>query len=83
MLYGIPDSSPSETFAQSEKLFVDNIREHIGISLDPKEIDRAHRLGRYPPGRNRPIIVKFAFYKTCCSSLERHSAPRFGLSMTR
>ncbi|XP_065284655.2 uncharacterized protein [Dermacentor albipictus] len=64
ILYGIPDPNPPETFAQSEKLFIDNIQEHMNISLDPKEIEGAHRLGRYSPGRNRPIIAKFAFYKT-------------------
>ncbi|XP_037498724.1 uncharacterized protein LOC119372322 [Rhipicephalus sanguineus] len=64
ILYGIPDSNPSETFTQSEKLFIDNIREHMHISLDDKEIERAHRLGRHSLGRNRPIIVKFALYKT-------------------
>ncbi|XP_075550760.1 uncharacterized protein LOC142584539 [Dermacentor variabilis] len=64
ILYGIPDPNPPETFAQSEKLFIDNIQKHMNISLDPKEIERAHRLGRYSPRRNRPIIAKLAFYKT-------------------
>lgn len=32
--------------------------------MEPKEIERAHRLGRYCPGRNRPIIVKLSFFKT-------------------
>lgn len=38
--------------------------EHLNVKIDPKEVERAHRLGRYKPGQHRPVIVKFTSFKT-------------------
>ncbi|XP_065297986.1 uncharacterized protein [Dermacentor albipictus] len=59
IFYGLPDSSPRETYAESEKIITDHCLEHLEIALDPKDIERAHRLGRHTPNHLRPIIVKF------------------------
>ncbi|XP_037506544.1 uncharacterized protein LOC119382768 [Rhipicephalus sanguineus] len=64
IFYGISDTNKSESFAQSEELVIRLCSEQLNFSLEPKEIERAHRLGRYCTGRNRPIIVKLSFFKT-------------------
>ncbi|XP_040062185.1 uncharacterized protein LOC120837076 [Ixodes scapularis] len=64
IFYGIPNSTGPETFAQSEQLVIRHCRDHLNITIDPKEIERAHRLGHHTSDRPRPVIVKFTFYKT-------------------
>lgn len=64
IFYGVPDTNPSETFAQSEEIVTQLCSQHLSINIDTKEIERAHRLGRHTAGRRRPIIVKFAYFKT-------------------
>uniref|UniRef100_L7LVD0 Putative tick transposon n=1 Tax=Rhipicephalus pulchellus TaxID=72859 RepID=L7LVD0_RHIPC len=63
IFYGIPDST-SEPRAHPEETIIQLCSERLNISLDTKEIERAHRLGRYNTGRNRPIIVRFSAFKT-------------------
>lgn len=38
--------------------------ERLNITLDSKEIQRAHRLGRHNPGHKCPIVVQFSAFKT-------------------
>ncbi|XP_037561568.2 uncharacterized protein LOC119440760 [Dermacentor silvarum] len=64
IFYGLPDPSASEPSSESEKIILRHCSDHLKVSLDPKEIERAHRIGRYSPDRKRPIIVKFVFFKT-------------------
>ncbi|CAN7945762.1 unnamed protein product, partial [Ixodes hexagonus] len=64
IFYGLPDPTASETFAQSEQRVIRHCFDLFNVTLDPKEIERAHRLGRYTADQCRPIIVKFAFFKT-------------------
>uniref|UniRef100_L7LY12 Tick transposon n=1 Tax=Rhipicephalus pulchellus TaxID=72859 RepID=L7LY12_RHIPC len=64
LFYGISESSGSESFALSEKIIIDHCNKYLIITLDAKEIERAHRLGNRTAGNNRPIIVKFTFNKT-------------------
>ncbi|XP_037508354.1 uncharacterized protein LOC119384134 [Rhipicephalus sanguineus] len=63
VFYGLPEPSNSESYAQTEELVIQHCREHLGLTINPKEIERVHRLGRHPIERGRPIIVKFSFYK--------------------
>ncbi|XP_064479615.1 uncharacterized protein LOC135392868 [Ornithodoros turicata] len=63
VFHGLDDSS-SETWAQSEALVTDLCKNNLGMEIPPHAIERAHRIGRYRPYRHRPIIVKFASYKT-------------------
>ncbi|XP_077484990.1 uncharacterized protein LOC144095057 [Amblyomma americanum] len=64
IFYGIPDSNPSETFADSEGEVIRHCAQHLSLTIHPEEVERAHRLGRHEPNRSRPIIVKFISYKT-------------------
>ncbi|XP_042143950.1 uncharacterized protein LOC121834265, partial [Ixodes scapularis] len=64
IFYGLPDPTASETFAQSEQRVIRLCFDLFNVTLDPKEIERTHRLGRYTANQCRPIIVKFAFFKT-------------------
>ncbi|XP_040068339.3 uncharacterized protein LOC115324279 [Ixodes scapularis] len=64
IFYGVPDPSPTETFAQSEQRIIRLCSELFEVTLDSKEIERAHRLGRHSIERPRTIIVNFSFFKT-------------------
>ncbi|XP_049269120.1 uncharacterized protein LOC119386531 [Rhipicephalus sanguineus] len=64
IFYGISDPTDSETWNDSEKLIIDFCSNNLGIPVGPHDFERAHRLGRHSLGRNRPIIMKFACYKT-------------------
>ncbi|XP_077528021.1 uncharacterized protein LOC144139597 [Haemaphysalis longicornis] len=64
LFYGIADDTPSETYVQFEQLITAFCRDRFKISIETKEIERAHRLGRHSPDRCRPIIVKFTSFKT-------------------
>lgn len=64
IFYGLADPSAKETYAESEKLVIGHCRDNLEMAVDPKEIERAHRLGRHDPNRPRPIIVKFSSFKT-------------------
>ncbi|XP_042142747.1 uncharacterized protein LOC120837858, partial [Ixodes scapularis] len=63
LFFGLPDSD-RETWAQSEQKIINLCSQHLDINIMPDGIERAHRLGRYRPNQNRPIIVKFALHKT-------------------
>lgn len=61
LFHAIPDCK--ETWNESEA----RIREVLTGVIDlpsANDIERAHRLGAFRPGRHRPIIVKFANFKT-------------------
>lgn len=60
---GLWTSSPRRG-AVSEKKTVDACTENLGVTVAPSEIERAHRLGRFLPGKKRPIIVTCVNYKS-------------------
>lgn len=64
IFYGLPDPNPSEKFPDSEEIIINHCRDHLNLTLDPKLIERAHRLGRHRHDHQRPIIAKFTFFKT-------------------
>ncbi|XP_075534295.1 uncharacterized protein LOC142568083 [Dermacentor variabilis] len=65
IFYGLPESTGSEAFAQTEQLIIKHCHDHLNICIEPKEIERAHCLGhRTGTNRHRPIIAKFTFHKT-------------------
>ncbi|XP_077485847.1 uncharacterized protein LOC144096897 [Amblyomma americanum] len=64
IFYGLSDSTPSESFADSEEVIIRHCSDQLDVSLDSKDIERAHRLGCHNTERQRPIIVKFASFKT-------------------
>lgn len=38
--------------------------EKLGLEIAAENIERAHRIGLYAPDKKRPIVVRFASYKT-------------------
>lgn len=61
IFHGIPDAKEpwKETESKLNTLLAD-----AHISLPSNAIERAHRLGTYSPNKCRPVIAKFASFKT-------------------
>lgn len=57
IFYNLPDTNPKETYTQ-------HCLERLQLTIEPKDIERAHRLGRHTNNNKRPIIVKFSSFKT-------------------
>lgn len=64
IFYGVPDPVPHETSVQSEEKIIKLCSDHLHVTLEPTDIERAHRLGHHTNGRCRPLIVKLTFFKT-------------------
>ncbi|XP_049274313.1 uncharacterized protein LOC125759499 [Rhipicephalus sanguineus] len=62
LFFGLKDSA-NETWAQSEQSAIDVCSENLGVPITPKDIERAHRIGRFTPAKTRPIFVRFANWK--------------------
>ncbi|KAH9367789.1 hypothetical protein HPB48_004447 [Haemaphysalis longicornis] len=61
--YGLSDAKPSEKISDSQDIVINHCRDNLGLTLDPKQIERIHRLGRHRNDHQRPIIAKFTFFK--------------------
>lgn len=62
--YGIADDKPPKMYAQSEELITWFWRDHLKITVESKDVEPAHHIGRHSQDRCRPIIVKFTSFKT-------------------
>lgn len=62
LFFGCPDAL-NETWSQSEKNVLAFCSEKLGIQLDPSNLERSHRLGKFQDDKNRPIIVKCSRFK--------------------
>nr|XP_037273875.1 uncharacterized protein LOC119166656 [Rhipicephalus microplus] len=62
VFFGLKDNE-HETWEQSEKLIIDFCSASLESSLQPRDIEGAHRIGRFRPNNNRPIIVRFSHFK--------------------
>lgn len=62
LFFGITDKQ-DETWSQSESRITSFCSQELDITINSHDIERAHRLGRYQPGKNRPIIVSFMRFK--------------------
>lgn len=62
LFFGFSDDS-NETWSVSEQKIVNFCAENLGITIVADNIERAHRLGKFATGKNRPIIVKFLRFK--------------------
>ncbi|KAH9368948.1 hypothetical protein HPB48_001016 [Haemaphysalis longicornis] len=62
LFFGVTDSF-NETWAQSESSVINVCSTNLQIEVAPTDIERAHRLGKFVAGKNRPIIVKFSHFK--------------------
>ncbi|KAH3809673.1 hypothetical protein DPMN_138049 [Dreissena polymorpha] len=47
------------------------INHHLDIQLVSKDLDVAHKLGKYVPNKNRPVIVKFVRRQTKIDVMQR------------
>lgn len=70
LFFGIQDD-PSDTWSSAENKLLEICSEHLGITIDPARIERAHHLGKYGTGKCRPIIAKFTFFKDKQQILEK------------
>ena len=50
------------------------VNTHLGIHIEPTDIDKAHRLGKFQPNKNRPVIVKFVRRQTKIDILRKAKA---------
>lgn len=62
IFYGLADAD-GETWAQSEKKVIDHCASHLQLTVETRDIERAHRLGTFCSERKRPVIVKFSHFK--------------------
>ncbi|KAH9383179.1 hypothetical protein HPB48_024005 [Haemaphysalis longicornis] len=62
VFYELPDNH-NESWQSTESLVVELCKYHLGITLKPHDMERAHRLGVFQPDKNRPIVAKFAHFK--------------------
>ena len=61
LIHGVTESDDEN----SNDVVLNVLNKDVGVTLDIKEIDRSHRLGKLKPNsanKNRPIIVKFTRY---------------------
>ncbi|KAH8041744.1 hypothetical protein HPB51_017564 [Rhipicephalus microplus] len=62
VFYGFEDVS-DETWAQSEKRVIDLCLADLEVSVQPRDIERAHHVEHFQPNKNRPILAQFSHYK--------------------
>lgn len=63
LFFGVTDDQ-SENWSQSAAKITDLCSQKMSITITPSEIERAHRIGKFSPGRNRPIVVQFSSFRT-------------------
>lgn len=59
IIYGIDDRNPKETPFETSAKVAGILSTKLGISVEFRDIDIAHRMGRFLEEGNRPIICKF------------------------
>ncbi|KAH9379982.1 hypothetical protein HPB48_015913 [Haemaphysalis longicornis] len=62
VFYGFEDAA-DETWAKSEKRIIDLCSAKLEISLQERDVERAHPIGRFHQDKHRPIIVQFNHFK--------------------
>ncbi|CAN7985424.1 unnamed protein product [Ixodes hexagonus] len=63
VFYGIAEGA-SETRNDSANTITNLCKEHLRVSIEPSEIERAHRVGKAQPNKPQPTVVRFTFFKT-------------------
>ncbi|KAH3771145.1 hypothetical protein DPMN_172447 [Dreissena polymorpha] len=56
---GVPEDQDRQSSVSVTNKIVSLVNTHLGISIEPHDIDIAHRLGKFSPNKNRPVIVRF------------------------
>ena len=58
-IYGIDDPDKSEASHVTSERVIKLLNNELGMTVQPRDIDITHRMGRFNPSGNRPIICKF------------------------
>lgn len=53
----------NESRTNSEEKVTKFSSEHLKFTMAPKDTERAHRLGTFPPNKTRPVLAKFTRLK--------------------
>ncbi|XP_052252442.1 uncharacterized protein LOC127859072 [Dreissena polymorpha] len=61
---GVPEDQDRQSSVAVTNKVISLVNAHLGISIHPSDIDIAHRLGKYKPNTNRPVIVRFVRRQT-------------------
>lgn len=75
LFYGLSDVS-DENAHQSEEKIIAMARDKLDVHLSSGDIARAHRIGKYVAGKNRPLIAKFCSSKSKVILLSKKSTLR-------
>ncbi|KAH3855637.1 hypothetical protein DPMN_098207 [Dreissena polymorpha] len=68
---GVPDDQDRQSSMSVTNQIINLVHTHLGISMVPNDIDIAHRLGKFKPNTNRPVIVKFVRRQTKIDILQK------------
>ena len=63
-IFGLKDSDKNELAYQTEQKVLLLFRNKMGCNIEPRDIEAAHRVGRFSADANRPVIVRFLSRKT-------------------
>lgn len=58
-IYGLLDKDKSESIEATCNLVISTLNTKLKLKLAPRDIDISHRLGKFSPDANRPVICKF------------------------
>lgn len=72
-IYGLDDRKKDETAQETMYVVLNFLRDKLGISLKPCDIDIAHRIGRYQDNGNRIVICRFASRLTRNAVMKKRS----------
>lgn len=62
VIYGLKETK-DESWNETEDKATAFVKDKFGITLQERDIERAHRLGTNKSGNQRPVIIKFNNYK--------------------
>ena len=77
-IFGLDDKDRNEFPRQTETKVISLLRNKLGITVEPRDIEACHRLGRFSPSANRPVIERFTNRKltqNAAASLQRRLRP--------
>ena len=63
-IFGVLDNKREETIHETETIVRDLLRRKLNLNFGPEDFDICHRVGKFTPGANRAIIVKFLYRKS-------------------
>jgi hypothetical protein len=68
---GLANDSDQQTSMVVADETISLLSKKLGLKLESKDVDVAHRLGKYTPNKNRPVIVKFVRRQTKIDIMQR------------